>query len=36
MTQSEESITLMTPYRFPHHGFRRSETDDSDLHIRSG
>ena len=19
MTQSEESITLMTPYRFPHH-----------------
>ena len=20
MTQSEESITLMTPYGFPHHG----------------
>ena len=20
MTQSEESMTLMTPYRFPHHG----------------
>ena len=22
MTQSEESITLMTPYGFPHHGDR--------------
>jgi len=22
MTQSEESITLMTPYGFPHHGSR--------------
>jgi len=22
MTPSEESMTLMTPYRFPHHGYR--------------
>ena len=22
VTQSEESITLMTSYRFPHHGYR--------------
>ncbi len=29
MTRSEESIILMTPYRFPHHG-NRSFTDATD------
>ena len=40
MTQSEESITLMTPYGFPHHGdrFFASTLDDAlpSLVIQSG
>ena len=47
MTRSEESITLMTAYRFPHHGnrsFARAQDDalpppslrQQILHIRLG
>ena len=47
MTQSEESITLMTPYGFPHHGYRffagalndalpSSSLQQQILHIRFG